>query len=66
MVAVSENGTEAAVVTVIEMVTTSAFAEFSLPPHITFNRPFLIMIFDKTTNSILFVGKIVNPAAIED
>ncbi|KFV60621.1 Alpha-1-antiproteinase 2, partial [Tyto alba] len=56
---VSENGTEAAAVTVIELVPLSA--EFPPPPHITFNRPFLMIIIDKTTHSILFMGKIVNP-----
>ncbi|KFV05956.1 Alpha-1-antitrypsin, partial [Pterocles gutturalis] len=59
MVDVSENGTEAAAVTVIEVVPMSA--EFPPPPRIRFNRPFLMMIVDKTTHSILFMGKIVNP-----
>ncbi|NWQ80575.1 A1AT2 antiproteinase, partial [Columbina picui] len=62
VVTVSENGTEAAAVTVIEIVPTTATAEFSLPPHIRFNRPFLLIIFDKNTHSIHFMGKIVNPA----
>ncbi|NXS49641.1 A1AT antiproteinase, partial [Balaeniceps rex] len=60
MVDVSENGTEAAAVTVIEIVPLSA--QFPPPPHIRFNRPFLMLIIDKTTDSILFMGKIVNPA----
>ncbi|NXE77078.1 A1AT protein, partial [Cochlearius cochlearius] len=60
MVDVSENGTEAAAVTSIELVPLSA--AFPPPPHIRFNRPFLMMIVDKTTHSILFIGKIVNPA----
>ncbi|KAF1526401.1 UNVERIFIED_CONTAM: Alpha-1-antiproteinase 2, partial [Eudyptes pachyrhynchus] len=60
MVDVSENGTEAAAVTVIEVVPLSA--QFPPPPHIRFNRPFLMMIVDKTTYGILFIGKIVNPA----
>ncbi|NXF54016.1 A1AT antiproteinase, partial [Oceanites oceanicus] len=60
MVDVSENGTEAAAVTVLEMVLMSA--QFPSPPHIRFNRPFLMIIVDKTTHSILFMGKIVNPA----
>uniref|UniRef100_A0A452J5N6 Serpin domain-containing protein n=1 Tax=Gopherus agassizii TaxID=38772 RepID=A0A452J5N6_9SAUR len=49
------NGTEAAAVTVVEMVLTS------LPPVIAINKPFLIMIFDRSANSLLFLGKIVNP-----
>ncbi|KFQ59720.1 hypothetical protein N334_06797, partial [Pelecanus crispus] len=56
---VSENGTEAAAATAIEVVLLSAL--FPSPPHIRFNRPFLMMIVDKTTHSILFMGKIVNP-----
>ncbi|KFQ99428.1 Alpha-1-antiproteinase 2, partial [Nipponia nippon] len=59
MVDVSENGTEAAAVTMIELVPLSA--PFPLPPHIKFNRPFLMIIVDKTTHGILFMGKIVNP-----
>ncbi|KFP17425.1 hypothetical protein Z169_04208, partial [Egretta garzetta] len=59
VVDVSENGTEAAAVTVVELVLLSA--AYPLPPHIRFNRPFLMMIVDKTTHSILFMGKIVNP-----
>ncbi|KAM6133667.1 alpha-1-antitrypsin-like [Phoenicopterus ruber ruber] len=64
MVDVSENGTEAAAVTVIEVVPLSA--EFPPPPQIKFNRPFLMIIVDKISHGILFMGKIVNPAAKED
>ncbi|XP_074765355.1 alpha-1-antitrypsin-like [Athene noctua] len=64
MVDVSENGTEAAAATVIELVPMSAL--FPPPPHIKFNRPFLMLIFDKISHSILFMGKIVNPAVKEN
>ncbi|NXX73499.1 A1AT2 antiproteinase, partial [Urocolius indicus] len=57
---VSENGTEAAAVTVFGIVGTSA--AFDPPPHIKFNRPFLMLIIDKSTDGLLFMGKIVNPA----
>ncbi|KFQ31735.1 hypothetical protein N332_04248, partial [Mesitornis unicolor] len=59
LVDVSENGTEAAAVTMIEMVPLSAM--FPPPTHIRFNRPFLMMIIDRNTQSMLFMGKIMNP-----
>ncbi|KAM6275077.1 alpha-1-antitrypsin-like [Porphyrio hochstetteri] len=64
MVDVSENGTEAAAVTALELVPLSA--QIPPPPHIRFNRPFLMIIIDKTSHSFLFVGKIMNPTAKED
>lgn len=60
---VNENGTEAAAVTMVEMKVFSAMID---PLEIKFNRPFVMMIFDKITNSILFMGKVVNPVAKED
>ncbi|NXS38533.1 A1AT antiproteinase, partial [Pomatostomus ruficeps] len=56
---VRENGTEAAAVTMMEMV--PLLLPFPPPPHISFNRPFLMMVVDKTTDGLLFLGKIVNP-----
>ncbi|NWU44215.1 A1AT antiproteinase, partial [Hylia prasina] len=56
---VRENGTEAAAVTVLTIVGMSL--QFPPPPRITFNRPFIMMIIDKTTDGLLFLGKIVNP-----
>ncbi|NXN98569.1 A1AT2 antiproteinase, partial [Rhinopomastus cyanomelas] len=52
---VDERGTEAAAATAVEIMT------MSLPPTIEFNHPFLMLIFDRDTNSTLFIGKIVNP-----
>ncbi|NXK47115.1 A1AT2 antiproteinase, partial [Chauna torquata] len=52
---VDERGTEAAAATAAEIMT------MSLPPAIEFNHPFLMLIFDRDTNSTLFIGKIVNP-----
>ena len=54
---VNEEGTEAAAVTVVEMRLTSFKPGFSM----RVNRPFVFAIKEKETNSILFIGKIVNP-----
>ena len=54
---VGEEGTEGAAVTAVIMFT-------SLPLHalnISFNRPFLLSIFCKETQSIIFLGKVTNP-----
>lgn len=57
-VAVDEKGTEAAAVTTGEMSTTS-FQEPTL-----FNRPFVVVIHEKTSGVILFMGKIADPKAV--
>ncbi|KGL74436.1 Alpha-1-antitrypsin, partial [Tinamus guttatus] len=56
---VNENGTEAAAVTVVEIIPMSL--PIPPPPVIKFNRPFMMIIFDKTVHSILFLGKVMNP-----
>ena len=54
-VAVDEKGTEAAAVTSIGVELTSA------GPSLVCDRPFVVLITEKGTGSVLFMGKIVNP-----
>ncbi len=54
---INEKGSEAAAVTAIIMKTTSKERELVFNA----NRPFMILIKDKGTGSILFMGSIVNP-----
>jgi serpin B len=55
-VAVDEAGTEAAAATGVVMPT-------SMPPDLTIDRPFIFLIRDIDTGAILFVGRVLNPAA---
>jgi len=59
-VAVDELGTEAAGATEIEMLVTG---EPSVPEVIRVDRPFLFLIRDTEHDSILFLGRVVNPAS---
>jgi serpin B len=52
---VNEEGTEAAAVTTI------GIKEVSMPPSFTIDRPFIFGIRERTTNTLLFIGKIENP-----
>jgi serpin B len=54
-VEVNEEGTEAAAVTSIGMGVESA------PPSIRIDRPFLFVIRERSSGTVLFVGKILNP-----
>ena len=54
-VAVDEKGTEAAAVTSVGVTTTAV----QLPTLI--DRPFAFIIHEKTTGTILFIGKIADP-----
>lgn len=57
-VAVDEEGTEAAAVTVVLPPPPS-----TPPPPSIIDRPFMFMIRDKATGTILFVGRVVDPTA---
>lgn len=56
---VNEKGTEAAAVTVVEIEYTSAGPDNKI--YFTANRPFIFAIREKTSNAILFIGKVGNP-----
>lgn len=57
-VEVNEEGTEAAAVTAVEI-----RAE-SLGPHISIDRPFLFVIRENQTGTLLFVGTMIDPSAV--
>jgi serpin B len=57
---VDENGTEAAAATAVEVGVTSAPLN---PFEMTVERPFLFLIRHKPTNTILFLGRVVDAAA---
>jgi serpin B len=56
-VEVNEVGTEAAAVTIIEMDTTGHFGDY---PFFA-NRPFLYLIKENSTGSIMFIGRMDEP-----
>lgn len=60
VVAVDENGTEAAAATAV--IASLASAPAGEIVQLTVDRPFIFVIRDLPTNSILFVGRVVNPA----
>ncbi len=58
-VKVDEAGTEAAAATAVIMEATSAMIEVT---ELTIDRPFIYVIRDEPTNTILFVGRVLDPA----
>ena len=54
-VEVNEEGTEAAAVTSVGIEVTS------MPPSITIDRPFVFLIREKSSGTILFIGKLMQP-----
>jgi serpin B len=59
-VEVDEEGTEAAAVTLVEIIRTTGVGGDS-GFLVKVNRPFIFLIREKTSNCILFMGKIINP-----
>ncbi|GAF83164.1 unnamed protein product, partial [marine sediment metagenome] len=59
-VSVDEAGTEAAAATAVVMALTAVPGE---PVEVTIDRPFIFLIRDIETGTILFVGRIMNPSA---
>ena len=57
LVEVTEDGTEAAAATVVEVVAVSALMTF------TADKPFVFLIRDDRNGSILFLGKVEDPTA---
>jgi len=58
-VEVDEAGTEAAAATAVVVGATSAPTE---PVEFTIDRPFVFLIRDIQTGSVLFLGRVLNPA----
>ena len=58
-VSVDESGTEAAAATAVIVGLTAAPAE---PVTVTIDRPYIFFIRDIPTDSIIFVGRVLNPA----
>jgi serine protease inhibitor len=57
---VYEEGTEAAAVTSVEVGVTSVRPE---PLHVVVDRPFVVAIRERLTGTILFLGKVMDPAS---
>ena len=58
---VDEKGTVAAAASAVEMRATSIQVEEE-PLPLTVDRPFLVVIHDRQTGAILFLGRVVDPA----
>ncbi len=63
-VAVDEEGTEAAAVTVVIMMETTEMPDEDPPEPVEFkaDRPFIYFIVERSTRTILFMGRVMNPS----
>ncbi|MCC6792447.1 MAG: serpin family protein, partial [Thermomicrobiales bacterium] len=61
-ITVDENGTEAAAATVVEMAAGSAQPD-EAPPEVRIDRPFIFVIRDSQTGTVLFLGRVMDPSA---
>jgi len=59
-VSVDEKGTEAAAATAVMMAGSAPPKDE--PIDFTIDRPFIFLIMDNVTDSILFIGRVMNPA----
>jgi len=62
---VSESGTEAAAATAIDFMYSSS--EYEIPSiNFIVDRPFLFLIYEKNTQSVLFTGRLVRPPTVKE
>ncbi|ASJ03408.1 hypothetical protein A3L09_09125 [Thermococcus profundus] len=59
-ISVAENGTEAAAATAVTL-TLAAPVESEKPKVFDANHPFIFLIYDRETETVLFMGRLVNP-----
>lgn len=58
-VGIDEKGTEAAAATAVIV----CFSGVPSPKTVKFNRPFIFFIRDRATNTVLFIGRVLDPSA---
>ncbi len=61
-VSVDEAGTEAAAVTIVEILALSAPSEPEIPMEFRVDRPFVFMIVEESTKTVLFIGRVLDPS----